>query len=192
MEISGGYVFTSVVTLQFAANTRCKANVLIDKDGRARLADFSFLRMISEEQTITLSTTGSSNGQWMSPEIIVPVDSEGLPTKASDCYSLGMVIYEILSGRTPFHQHANFAVTMRIMDGERPLRPQGPEESWFTDSIWKVLEHCWKHEPADRPSAKVVLRCLESGSLPPGFPHDFSGDVTMLDDGDQSDDASED
>lgn len=142
--------------------------------------------MISEEQTISLSSAESGNTRWMSPEIIRPVDlKEGHPTKASDCYSLGMVIYEILRGKAPFYQHTSYAVIMRILEGERPLRPQ---QGRFTDGIWEILELCWEHKPADRISAKAVLRYLEGGSA---LPDDLNGDAMMVDVGDQPENASE-
>ena len=68
--------------------------------------------------------------RWMSPELFDP-EKFGLKdsrrTKRSDCYALGMVIYEVLSRRVPFHQHADFAVVVRVGKGERPGRPQGGE-----------------------------------------------------------------
>ena len=108
----------------------------------------------------------------MSPELLVP-DKFGLkessPTKESDCYALGMVIYEVLSGQTQFAQYSNFAVVWRVLGGERPNRPEGERGIWFTDDIWEILERCWKPQPGDRISAKTVLMDLEriSPSRPP-------------------------
>ena len=88
---------------------------------------------------------GTTTAQWMSPELLVP-DMFGLkessPTKESDCYALGMVIYEVLSGRTQFSGHSNPVVVLKIVGGERPSRPRGEQGIWFTDSIWGILELC--------------------------------------------------
>ena len=160
---------------------RLKVNILIDNDGHARLADFNLLRMISEEQTASTTAAKSGNARWMSPEVLLPADlKEGRPTPASDCYSLGMVIYEILSGRIPFDEESNYAVVLNILHGERPTRPEEPEGGRFTDGIWEILELCWKHQPADRISAKSVLLYLEGGSTPSGLPRDSNGDVLMV------------
>jgi len=110
----------------------------------------------------------------MSPELFDP-ENFGLknsrPTKRSDCYALGMVIYEVLGRRVPFYRHASFAVVVRVGKGERPRRPQGEERVWFTDDIWSILERCWVPNPGDRPSIEDVLQCLEKSSrswtLPP-------------------------
>ena len=96
-------------------------------------------------------------------------------------------MYEILSGWIPFYQESDHAVILKILDGDRPTRPQGPEGGWFTDSIWEILELCWQHEPADRISAKAVLQYLEGGSSPSGLPRDLNGDAVMVYVGDQPD-----
>jgi len=64
----------------------------------------------------------------MSPELLDP-DKFGFedsrPTNESDCYALGMVIYEVLSGLTPFAQLMGFVAARKVVDGERPARPEG-------------------------------------------------------------------
>ena len=104
----------------------------------------------------------------MSPELIDP-GSFGLekirPTKESDCYALGMVIYEVLSGRAPFAPLRAPLVIQKVLNGERPGRPEGEGGAQFTDDIWRTLEHCWKHKPGERARAKAVLPCLEGTSL---------------------------
>jgi hypothetical protein len=101
--------------------------------------------------------------RWMSPELF---DSEGhQQTKGSDCYALGMVIYEVLSRRTPFYQYKNLAIAGRVIKGERPERPQGPEGVvGFTDAVWEVLELCWKSLPQERPSIEDVLKCMKKAA----------------------------
>jgi len=100
----------------------------------------------------------------MSPELFDPEKfglKDGRPTKRSDCYALGMVVYEVLSGRVPFSRHPDYIVVVRVLKGEHPGRPQGEVREWFTDDIWRMLERCWKPGPGDRPSVKNVLQCLE-------------------------------
>ena len=103
---------------------------------------------------------------WMSPELLDPESFDCKkcgPTRESDCYALGMVIYEVLSGQTPFAPYK--APILKILRGNRPERPQGAQGASFTDCIWKMLEHCWKPQPNERISAKTVLPCLD-GTLP--------------------------
>ena len=102
----------------------------------------------------------------MSPELLNPEVfglKDDCPTKSSDCYALGMVIYEVLSGQVPFAQYRNrLGAATKVLGGGRPERPQGVEGRWFTDDVWRILEHCWRHEPSDRPSVRDVLLHWES------------------------------
>jgi serine/threonine protein kinase len=86
---------------------------------------------------------------------------DGRPTKESDYYGLGMVIYEVLSGQRPFTTGRNSSLWEDSEWGERPERPQGERGKLFTDEIWGILELCWKHQPHDRISASAVLLRLE-------------------------------
>ena len=95
----------------------------------------------------------------MSPELIHPQRfriEKGRPTKSSDCYALGMVIYETISGHLPFHEDADLTVFVEVMGGKHP-----PREALFTDTLWETLEWCWEFQPGTRPSVEDVLQRLE-------------------------------
>jgi hypothetical protein len=92
----------------------------------------------------------------MSPELIVPPVKNSRPTRSSDCYALGMVIYETISGNLPFHEYADLAVVVKVLGGERP-----PRGACFVGNLWKLLEQCWTPQPNDRPSIEDVLQRLE-------------------------------
>jgi len=146
--------------------TLIKANILIDEDRHARLADFGLLTIISDPTNFTASSSYVKCGttRWMSPEIPNP-DLFGFkdsrPTKESDRYALGMVILEVLSGQPPLASDKDFIVMRKIIEGGRPGRPKGPEGEWFGDDLWRMLELCWAMPPESRPSIEAVLGCLE-------------------------------
>ena len=105
----------------------------------------------------------------MSPELLNPDWSNlknSRPTKESDCYALGMVIYEVLSGQKPFALLRDFVVIRKVLEGERPERPRGVRGAWFQDSVWEMLERCWEVQPKDRPSLNTVLQCLQGVTRP--------------------------
>ena len=146
-----------------------QANILIDENGRAYLADFGLLTIVPDQSTTASTFVGGGSIQWMSPELINPegFNMDGHPTKESDCYALGMVIYEVLSGRAPFAPENAPPVIWKVLNGQRPERPEGKEGALFTDDLWEILGLCWKQQPGERTSAKAVLRCLEeTSSLP--------------------------
>ena len=103
----------------------------------------------------------------MSPELFDPEEfgfKDSRPTKNSDRYAFGMVIYEVLSGRMPFSGSTDYVVVAKVLKGERPARPRGAEGTWFVDDIWNILESCWKPTPDNRPRIKDVLHRLEEVS----------------------------
>ena len=138
-----------------------KANILIDQTGNARLADSGLLTIVSDPTKPSSSGSYAQGGtvRWMSPERIAPDRfrlKDSRPTKHSDCYALGMVIYETITGNLPFHRDADLTVFMKVVEGERPLR-----RAEFSKNLWGILERCWAHKPNNRPSIESVLRHLE-------------------------------
>jgi serine/threonine protein kinase len=95
--------------------------------------------MASDQPINTFSFVGGGINRWTSPELIDPERfglQERRPTKESDRYALGMVIYEVLSGQVPFAPYEVSAAVVKIAEGERPKRPRGEEGRLFTDDIW--------------------------------------------------------
>jgi len=143
-------------------NIPAKANVLIDETGRALLADFGLLTIISDPTNFLTSSSYTQAGtvRWMSPERIAPHKfgiKDGRPTKSSDCYALGMVIYETISGHFPFYNDMDMTISLKVVEGERPSRG-----AWFTNGLWEILELCWTAQPNNRPSIEEVIQCLET------------------------------
>ena len=104
MEILKGMHLNTAAPLLHSSSPDPKANILINHNGRACLADFSLVTIISEPQTFISTCVEGGTTPWMSPELLDP-ESFGLKksrlTKESDCYALGMMVYEVLSGRVP-------------------------------------------------------------------------------------------
>ena len=141
-----------------------KANILIDDTGHARIADFGLLTIISDPTNVLPSSSYTQGGtaRWMGPELIDPQHfglENSRPTKSSDCYAFGMVIYETITGHLPFHKHADLTVFVNVLKDIRP-----PREAGFADSLWGMLEQCWAPQPSTRPKIEDILQCLESVS----------------------------
>ncbi|KAF9788667.1 kinase-like domain-containing protein [Thelephora terrestris] len=142
------------------------ANILVDDECMPRIADFGLMSIMRDTDTV-LDTHTSAGGigtpRWSAPELLDP-PSFGLrscqPSKQSDCYSFGMTIYEVLTGKAPFHGVRTDAVFMRVIRGIRPERPPFPHAIGFTDPVWAIVERCWKDERSFRPDAPTVAECL--------------------------------
>src|SRR5947209_8650212 len=115
-------------------------NILVGKDGSIKLTDFGIASVYKDINAERLTTTGMTLGtvQYYAPEqapgeIVQP---------AADVYALGIVMYEMLAGRTPFDGETPVAVAMQhIQDSPTP-------PSVYNPKIPPALE-------------QIILRCLE-------------------------------
>jgi eukaryotic-like serine/threonine-protein kinase len=96
-------------------------NVIVDDDGKAKVTDFGIARAGASEMTETGSIMGTA--QYLSPE-----QAQGhAVTAASDLYSIGVMLYEILAGRLPFEGESAVSIALKHLSEQPPplsrLRP---------------------------------------------------------------------
>ena len=174
-----------------------QANILINKSLRACLADFGLSTIVgvgwraatfpflfpAASKVSLVSFTAGGTTRWMSPELLDPDRfgiSDDRPTKQSDCYALGMVVYEVranavvltsaevyvmylqvLCGNAPYWEITNEpAVINTIINGEKPQKPEAMEKLGFTVELWGLIERCWSVDASARPDVRTVLSHL--------------------------------
>ncbi len=103
-------------------------NVLLAEDGTPKLTDFGVAKLLSEGTRLTGTGAQVGTPYYMSPEAW-----EGKPLDArADIWSLGVVLYEMLTGQVPFGGGTAAAVMAKVLMGPAPdlrkLRPEVPEE----------------------------------------------------------------
>jgi serine/threonine protein kinase len=136
------------------------SNILLDSSGTAYLADFGIARMISATQ---FTSTGSLIG---TPAYMSPEQGKGMElTDASDIYSLGIVLYELLTGKVPFVSETPLAVIQKHISEPPPsprlLRPGLPA------AVEEVVIKALTKEPKDRyQTAKEMIQALEKAFTP--------------------------
>ncbi|KAF9645203.1 kinase-like protein [Thelephora ganbajun] len=140
------------------------ANILVDNTGTARITDFGLMTMADMSTFILSETTVSPGGtvRWMSPELLDPTQfgSNGRLTCESDCYALGMVIYEVLTGLPPFYHMRAYSPVAAVLRGERPEKPLDAELLGFSDTLWELVQSCWSESSSTRPTAQQPLDYL--------------------------------
>ena len=64
----------------------------------------------------------------------------------------------MFTSKVPFHECTrDVTVIRKVMSGERPARPNGPEAVGLSDAIWRVMKRCWRKDPSTRVSVQDVL-----------------------------------
>jgi serine/threonine-protein kinase len=136
------------------------ANVIIGTDGRAKVTDFGIARAIGDS---TLTATGSMLGtaHYLSPEQAV-----GSPvTPASDIYSAGIVLYEMLTGSVPFTGDSAVAVAMQHVSEEVPA-PSSVNKN-VSPTLDAVVKRATAHDPGARfAGADAMIDALRGGMGP--------------------------
>ncbi|KAG6905886.1 hypothetical protein DXG01_017093 [Tephrocybe rancida] len=169
-------------------------NILIDEQGRARLCDFGIASVCDPEiKAWTTQSSASSKGgstRWQAPELfdLTEDDEDVKNTTSSDVYAFGCVCYEfinldkIFTGKIPFYNILRDAtVSHHVKLSKRPSRPEEPGVSWgewgLTESIWLLMEDCWKANADERPSVEHIIE-----RLLPLLRHDerASGSINVL------------
>ncbi|KAJ5673972.1 Cytokinesis protein sepH [Penicillium macrosclerotiorum] len=121
------------------------ANILTTKEGLVKLADFG----------VASRTTGLSESSvvgtpyWMAPEVI---ELSGATT-ASDIWSLGCTVIELLEGKPPYHNLQPMPALFRIVNDDHPPLPQGA-----SPAVKDFLMQCFQKDPNLRVSARKLLK----------------------------------
>jgi serine/threonine protein kinase len=145
----------------------------------------------------------------MAPELLGYDPNEestsGRPTKQSDVYALGMVVwqerllyfvthrlhaklwhFQMFTLKKSFYERrSEFAVLNVILRGDRPQKPSGTVPSGFSDLLWKVLKSCWSANPMARPAVEDLLALLPpyedrqpTGTVQPHLPQETAVEPT--------------
>lgn len=92
------------------------SNILIDTIGRVKVADFGIAKMAGQSTELTVAGSVMGSPQYLSPEQIRGEDLDG----RSDIFSLGVVLYELLSGNRPFSGETITTLVYQILHKEAP------------------------------------------------------------------------
>ncbi|MBQ6361634.1 MAG: Stk1 family PASTA domain-containing Ser/Thr kinase [Lachnospiraceae bacterium] len=123
-------------------------NIMISRDGKVKVTDFGIARA-SSSQTISSNTMGSVH--YISPEQA----RGGYCDERSDIYSLGITLYEMLTGRVPFEGESTVSVALLHIQGE--MVPPREYEPLIPVSLEKIILKCTQKKPELRYSSATEL-----------------------------------
>jgi len=135
-------------------------NIMIDDNGNVRIMDFGIARTI-KGKGITGSGVMIGTPEYMSPEQVEAKDID----QRSDIYSLGIIMYEMLTGRIPFEADTPFAIGIKhkseIPKDPKELNPQIPDD--LSGVILKCLEKEKENRHQSAGEVRSELENIEKG-----------------------------
>lgn len=140
------------------------ANILIGADGEIKLADFGIAKRFDDlDASVTATGMVIGTPRYLAPEQALG----GAPTPASDVYSMGIVLFEMLTGRLPFESDFTMAAALAQQSATAPdvraLRPDAPA------ALAAVVAGALAAQPGERPAtAAELLTALNAASSSAG------------------------
>jgi eukaryotic-like serine/threonine-protein kinase len=136
-------------------------NVIVDAEGKATVTDFGIARAGVSEITQTGSVMGT-------PHYLSPEQAQGLDvTAVSDLYSIGVMLYEALTGRVPFEADSAVAVAMKQVS-QAPQRPSSINPG-ISPALDAVVLRALEKEPGQRfQNADAFIAALDAALREPG------------------------
>ncbi|KAJ8699564.1 hypothetical protein PTI98_002665 [Pleurotus ostreatus] len=154
-DVTSGLQYMHGLDPPIAHGTLRASNILISNEGKACITD-PCINMLPLPPFWTIENAVYS--RWLAPEILTTgADELPLASPEGDVYSFSMTAVEMYTGDRPFsHIKSKLAVLLKATQGKRPLRPTADNAPQLTDGMWAVLQRCWAHDPASRPSMTTV------------------------------------
>ena len=137
-------------------------NILFDEQGRPYVSDFGLAKLASADSDLTRSMDFLGTPHYVAPEIAA--QSARQATTASDIYSLGAILYELLTGRPPFEAEGVPALLKKITEDE-PMRPSAVRRATEAKSEARM--------PKSERNPNDELRTGPVQNSNFGFPSDF-------------------
>jgi serine/threonine protein kinase len=134
-------------------------NVIVDAEGRAKVTDFGIARAGASDMTQTGSIMGTA--QYLSPE-----QAQGHAVSAqSDIYSIGIILYEMLTGRLPFEGESAVTIALKQVN-EEPVPPSQLNPA-ISPGLEAAVMRALAKDPAQRyPDADAFIAALQGEDVP--------------------------
>lgn len=124
-------------------------NVMVSFNGEVKLLDFGIARALSLPSMTEVGTFKGKYG-YTAPELIDYDASSDLIDARSDVYSLGIVLYESLTGAHPYQAGNDAQLLQRVLDRSRAIEPPSRIAGWLPNALDQIVLKCVAKNPEDR------------------------------------------
>jgi serine/threonine protein kinase len=129
-------------------------NILVTPEGKVKVTDFGIAKSLTTDITKTLNIIGTAH--YISPE---QAKGEVLDHR-TDIYSLGIVLYEMLTADVPFRGGSSIDISLKHIN-EKPLKPSVLMEN-IPEKLEEIIMHCLEKNPLDRyPTVRDLIGDLQ-------------------------------
>lgn len=135
------------------------ANIMIDGRGNARVTDFGISGIA--EDLVAKGDVAAGTPAYMAPEQLAGQDV----SRRSDIYSLGLVLYELFTGRPAYQAESLAQLRDLRLSSSRPTSPSAFVKD-LDPAVERVILHCLEPEASDRPTSAIAV----AAALPGGDP----------------------
>lgn len=129
------------------------SNILLDEEGEPYVTDFGLAKIFASDSHLTQTGTIAGTPSYMAPEQASGKTSQ--VDNASDIYSLGAVLYELLTGRPPFRGETPLETLVQVLESE-PVAPRQWNRAVPVD-LQRICLHCLEKSPSDRYQSAAEL-----------------------------------
>ncbi|TWW55188.1 Tyrosine-protein kinase ITK/TSK [Takifugu flavidus] len=151
MDVSEGMAYLE--SSNFLHRDLAARNCLVSENNEVKVSDFGMTRFVLDDK-YTSSQCSKFPVKWSAPEVIKYCKF----SSKSDIWSFGVLMWEVYSeGRLPYDNRTNTEVLEALSTGLRLLKPR-----LAPDTVYLLMEWCWKEKPEDRPCFAVLLHELAS------------------------------
>ena len=120
-------------------------------NGQIKIADFGLSKIRDEISSNSSRVLGHT--AYVDPQCFQ--DEEYTRNEKSDIYALGVLFWELTSGKPPFENVKSYLIPMRIKNGNRENAIDGTPSEYI-----KLYTQCWDEDPEKRPTMEFILASL--------------------------------